>query len=743
MDALAHTRWDGEKHCLGSHLDHTATLASVFAASFGCADIARLAGLWHDLGKYRPGFQRYIAQVADAHIEGRVGGRDKTHSAAGALLAMEHYGIPGRALAYLIAGHHAGLADWHGGLDERLGADNVDGRRELTEARAAAPAELLAADAGAALAQALTKIPGGRAGAALWLRMLFSCLVDADFLDTEAFMDEARGDARNGFPGIAELLARFDAHIVALAAAAPPTDVNRLRADVLAQCRARAAERPGLFSLTVPTGGGKTLSSLAFALEHAKAHGKRRVIYAIPYTSIVEQTADVFGRIFGPENILEHHSQVEFDERQETLRSRLACENWDAPLVVTTNVQLFESLFAARTSRCRKLHNLCDSVVILDEAQCLPPAFLQPILDTMNLLTRYGISIVLCTATQPALASRTYFNAARSRRGLDDVREIVADPAALQQRLKRVDMALPDWNARVTWDGLAADLARRDCVLAIVCSRADARTLWRLMPEGTLHLSALMCGAHRADTIATIKQRLDDKRAGRDDRPLRVVSTQLVEAGVDLDFPVVYRAFGGLDSLAQAAGRCNREGRLERGEVVVFMPPQGSRVPQLRIGEDACRDVLLGHAGDPLALELFEKYFDRYYYNLDLDEKHVVADLLPDDRLAIQFRTAADKFRLIEDEGQASVFVRYAGVPDIDGLLGKLAKDGPERWLLRKLQRAAVTVREKPLARLLARGDVAEVRPGCFVQAGDMLYDPMLGLLDEEEIVLPPDRLIQ
>lgn len=753
MEFIAHVRPSGAgggdgHHGLPEHLAGVSRLAAEFAAVFAAAEPARQAAAWHDLGKYRPGFQRYIASCGEesAHLETRVTSRDKTHAAAGAVHAIERFGVAGRALAYLIAGHHGGLRDWAGGLDDRLSSTNADARREYDEARAAAPADLLAEGG----APDLRQVPGGSAGCALWLRMLFSCLVDADFLDTETFMDEGKAESRTGFATLAELTARFDAHMETLKVGAggtaqtPPTPVNRLRAEVLAQCRARAVEAPGLFSLTVPTGGGKTLSSLAFALEHARIHGKRRIVYAIPYTSIVEQTADVFARIVGADNIVEHHSQADYDENaSDTSPARLACENWDAPLIVTTNVQLFESLFAAKTSRCRKLHNLANSVIVLDEAQCLPPEFLQPILDVLNLLTRdYGVTVVLCTATQPALASRTYFDAAKNRRGLDAVREIVADPPELYRRLKRVDVQLPNWDKRSSWEEIAAQLAGEDCVLAIVNTRGDARKLWQLLPKDTLHLSALMCGAHRAKVIAAIKQRLADKRKGRDQRPLRVVSTSLVEAGVDVSFPVVYRAFAGLDSIAQAAGRSNREGEQVRGRVIVFQPPQPAPPGHQRLATDACLDVLRNWPGDPLALELFEPYFDRLYYGIDLDKKSIVRDLTPGNGLEIQFRTAADNFRLIDDEDQATVFVRHGGYPGIDSLLGKLANEGPERWLMRKLQRCAVTVKKRIVDRMAMAGDVREVQPGCFVQQNDLLYDPVLGLRDDENAVLPAPTLV-
>ena len=491
---LAHTAThaDGSPraHDLAEHLRQVGAGAASSAAAFGAADWARLAGLWHDLGKYRDGFQRYIRDCADAHIEGRVPSKDKTHSAAGALHAIEalecRHGPAGKlaapVLAYLIAGHHAGLADWHGGLKARLASD--DARREYADARGAAPAAILETDIPLNLKDA---VPGGilTPGAfALWLRMLFSTLVDADFLDTEAFMDAGKADARGGFPPLAEMHGAYNAHMACFAADTP---VRRIRADILRQCRSKAAAAPGLYTLTVPTGGGKTLASLGFALDHALAHGKRRVIYAIPYTSIIEQTADVFRDVFaslGRECVVEHHSQAESDPADETSASRLACENWDAPLVVTTNVQLFESLFAARTSRCRKLHRLVGSVLILDEAQQLPPEFLQPILDVLRLLIRhYGVTVVLCTATQPALTTTDYFDPSMSLRGLDDATELMDDPDALYAALKRVDVRLPaDFTMPTEWPALADELADHDSVLAIVNTRGGARELHRRMP---------------------------------------------------------------------------------------------------------------------------------------------------------------------------------------------------------------------------------------------------------------------
>ena len=734
-------------HLLVEHLQKVAALAAEFSQPFDAAEPALrwayLAGLWHDLGKYRPGFQRYVrlADNPDAHIERTVGGREKTHSAAGALWAMQQLnkaGQPmGHILAYLIAGHHAGLDDWACELEWRLQSE--DAKCELKEALAANPPPSLLAHG-----DLVAKIPGGLGGFALWVRLLFSCLVDADFLDTEAHFDAGKPARRVGFPTLAQMRQTLDVHMAAMPVVSTP--VNRLRADVLRQCRAKAVLPAGFFSLTVPTGGGKTLSSLAFALEHAQAQGQRRIIYAIPYTSIIEQTADVFRTVFkalGDEVLIEHHSQADAAAQDETARSRLACENWDAPLVVTTNVQLFESLFAAKTSRCRKLHNLVGSIIVLDEAQQLPPEFLQPILDVLNLLVlHYGVTVVLCTATQPALNSTTYFDASKNLRGLTHVREIIDHPDALFDALKRVDVQLPpDWTTPTAWADLAAQLSAEDCVLAIVNTRKAARALQRLMPEGTLHLSALMCGAHRKDAITQIKQRLKAKRDGHDQRPLRVVSTQLVEAGVDIDFPVVYRALAGLDSIAQAAGRCNREGRLDgKGRVVVFVPPEPPPLGHLRKGADACIATLHGQAHDPLARGLFDRYFKAFYHSVDLDQHGIVAHLKVDPRtLAVRFRTAAEAFRLIDDKESATVVVRYAPQHDeIEKWLGILAAQGPQRWLMRKLQRYTVSIQKRVADKMLAQGSLTLPMPGLYVQVdAENLYDPVLGLKPEDDVYNP------
>ncbi len=732
---LAHVRQDGESffpHDLGEHLQGVGRRAEAYAYNFGIGDWAEVAGLWHDLGKYSAEFQRRIKSVSgydpDAHLEGPVGRVD--HSTAGAQHAVEQFGVHGRILAYLIAGHHAGLPDWH--TSETAGAAlkaRLDDKSHLQRTLSQTiPSELLVQP------KPISPLRGKAEGFALWVRMLFSCLVDADFLDTEAFMDEGKAEQRTGAPAIQELLPHFNSYMAEKFADAPSTTVNRIRAEVLRQCRDKAHEAPGLFSLTVPTGGGKTLSSLAFALEHASHHGKQRVIYAIPYTSIIEQTANIFRGIV-PDALIEHHSNLDSDK--ETGKSRLATENWDAPLIVTTNVQFFESLFAAKTSRCRKLHNIVNSVVVLDEAQLLPAEFLEPILDVMNLLVcHYGVTFVLSTATQPALGTLHTFQ--RKIRGLDRVRELIDDPDELYRNLERVTVTMPpDLHQAQEWDDIAQQLQQHPSVLVVVNSRADARELHRRMPTGTLHLSALMCGEHRSRVIAGIKQRLLAGEA------VRVVSTQLVEAGVDVDFPVVYRALAGLDSIAQAAGRCNREGKLERGQVIVFVPPKPAPPGHLRRAAETTISLLTGTNTSPLTRDLFRSYFEHFYVRAPSLDKHDIATLLKpdgqgDDPLKVQFRTAAQRFQLIDESGYRSVLVQYGDSP---ALIGRLRKEGPERWLMRKLQRYTVSLPEYQFQKLLGNGDVREIYPDMFAQTSDVLYHKDIGVLVDETNPNPSDLI--
>lgn len=540
--------------------------------------------------------------------------------------------------------------------------------------------------------------------------MLFSCLVDADFLDTEAFMNPEQSKDRDGYIPLTELKPVFDRHLQHMADMAADTPVNAARRDILAACKNAAHHEPGLFSLTVPTGGGKTLSGMAFAMDHAVQYGKARIIYVIPYTSIIEQTAKILSDIFGADNVIEHHSNLDPDK--ETQRSRLASENWDAPIIVTTNVQFFESLYAAKTSRCRKLHNIVNSVVILDEAQLLPPEKLAPCVDVMNQLTRYyDITMVLSTATQPALP------------GIDKPREIIENPARLYESLERTKIIMPpDLNDFSRWEDISEKLQSHDQVLCVVNTRRDCYDLFRLMSPDTIHLSALMCGQHRSEKIQEIKERL------RGGLTTRVVSTQLVEAGVDIDFPIVYRALAGLDSIAQAGGRCNREGKLNTegrlGQVHVFVPPRPAPRGLLLKGENTTRELYSLPDFNPQQPEEFTRYFKNFYSRVN-DTGEKFKDWLQKDapNLQVQFRTGANEFRFIEDHEQQSVFVRYA---DSGKCLDELRKIGPKCHNMRKLQRFTVNLSKRDFDKAKFDGLVEEVWPGFWLWIGK--YDGCYGL---------------
>lgn len=730
---IAHVSEDKSRlHLLEDHLAGVADLASIMAAEFGASEWAHLAGLWHDLGKYSHEFQSMIRSSigSDANIETKPGRVD--HSTAGGIHAVERFGGLGRVFAYIIAGHHAGLPDWlsessgGGGLAHRLG------RRGLVETAKAAriPQEIV----DRALPSGKPRKSGTELSRSMWIRMLYSCVVDADFLDTERFFDPEKAATRENHHNLQDLQKSFDEYMRGKSSAAPDTPVNRVRVKVLRRCVEMASMPQGAFSLTVPTGGGKTLSSLAFALHHAVTHKKKRIIYVIPYTSIIEQTADEFRKVFG-DAVLEHHSNLDVaDLSKETPRNRLASENWNAPVIVTTTVQFFESLFAARSSRCRKLHNIVNSIVILDEAQLLPPDFLTPILEALDELRKnYGVTVVFCTATQPAFNPRETSDF--KFKGMPGITEIMEDPAELHWELKRVEIMIPsDLTAPCTWEEIAERLCRHESVLCIVNRRDDARTLRTLMPEETYHLSALMCGAHRSEKIGKIRERLRHKI------PTRVVSTQLVEAGVDLDFPVVYRALAGLDSIAQAAGRCNREGLLEKGEVYLFVPPSKVPAGQLRQAAEIGRRLLASDSVDPIHPGRFESFFREFYWLRGdrLDAKGVLDDLRNDPELRISFRTAATKFHLIDELAYHPVIVRYRN----EDLLGVLAKSEPERWLLRRLQRYVVNLPRMIHASLLKTDAILEQKPGLFVQSHPNFYDDDYGFRPDASLVYEPDELM-
>jgi len=727
----AHDQHDWQS--LPEHLHAVGQYAASFASVFGAQALAQVSGHLHDLGKYTQAFQDRLRGSPE-----RV-----DHSTWGARIAQQRLGAMGQLLAYGIAGHHAGLANGHGEgertpLTDRL-ASQLPALHPAWEQDISLPARLSAPE-GFKLyrqnhQQALERQPFQLA---FLTRMLFSCLVDADFLDTEQFynVSENRPDHRHGGRASPTLLALREQLDGYLGRFQPDSDVNRLRADILRHVRGQAEHAPGLFSLTVPTGGGKTLASLAFALDHAIRHGLQRVIFVIPFTSIVEQNAAVFRKALGPPGhaaVLEHHSAFteqapprhDPEKYQSVHKLRLAMENWDVPIVVTTAVQFFESLFAAKPSQCRKLHHIAGSVVILDEAQTMPLKLLRPCVAAIDELARnYRTSVVLCTATQPALEAPAFEG------GLTGVHELAPAPTQLFQQLERVRVRHV---GTLSDEALAAEMRSREQVLCIVNNRRHARAVYQAMADlpGARHLTTLMCAKHRSAVLAEVRQML------KDGEPCRVVSTSLIEAGVDVDFPTVLRAEAGLDSIAQAAGRCNREGRrqLDASDVLVFAnenedwaPP-----PELTQYAQAAREVLRQYEGDPLSPEAIGRYFALLYWQKggqQLDVPDLMGLLKTSRPDSLPMETLATKFRMI-DSVQMPVIVPYDD--EAREALKALEFAEGSVGLARKLQPYLVQLPRQGFDALYKAGAVIPVAPkkwgDQFMElAHEGLYDHRFGL---------------
>ncbi|MBR3672288.1 MAG: CRISPR-associated helicase Cas3' [Spirochaetia bacterium] len=754
MNLIAHIDQDKAQN-LQTHLINVANIASSFAKSFNNSDWAFYSGLLHDLGKAFSEWQKYIRGECSTSIN---------HSEAGAQFTftkMNPKNPETKIIPYIIAGHHAGLPDWSAGsgnslksilektdknyLEQLLGNSELQilknicfpksmffGKNDLSKDN---PKELLV-------------------HFHLWIRMLYSCLVDADYLDTEQFMTPDKSELRGDYASLLDLKQKFDSFMAEKSAKAVSSNINTIRAEILKSCREKAKLKPGFFSLNVPTGGGKTLSSMAFALEHAIDHNKNRIIMAIPYTSIIEQTAKIykFGTdndeeieklikedkyLFGEENVLEHHCNFDFDKESESRfleKQKLATENWDAPIIVTTNVQLFESLFNAHPSSCRKLHNLVDSVIILDEAQMLPPEYLKSILSALQGLVKcFGVTVVLCTATQPALEGEIGSDTAQFS-GIPEnlITPIIASPAKLAEQLQRVEINTSYAKEKMTdWQQVADKLCEFEQVLCIVQTRKDCRELHQLMPKGTIHLSALMCAEERSDVIAEIKDKL------RNGEPIRVISTQLVECGVDIDFPVVFRALAGMDSVAQSAGRCNREGKLKCGSVFLFRPPKDNPAGLLRKGADVTKELLELHNYQlVLTPEIYKDYFTKYYKKLnDFDKCDFEGTMLCGRHEAkFQFRTLSDNYHLIDNSFQGTVYVHYCSPKtgkDNLNLLNKLKSGDVSKQLFRKLGRYSVNLPKKEIEELVKAGRIEQPLEGVFMQSLDdeKLYQTGLGFV--------------
>ena len=694
---ISHINNEGAVQTNEEHQRGVAQRTERFAAEFGMSDCGRLMGLLHDKGKEQKEWQKYI--------QGKIN-TGPNHAYVGAIIAQRQYPQIAPLIAQPIAGHHRGLYDYCDYIEEI--------KREL-------PKDVMIEAAIPYKYPKLSKME--QYDLHHLVRMLFSCLVDADSLDTEAFMNPNQAKQRGSHTSMQELLVTFGKHLETLKANAPNTEVNHIRNYVQEQCVRESQGEVGFYSLTVPTGGGKTLASVLWALHHAVRNNLHRIIIAIPYTSIIVQTAATLKRIFGEENVLEHHSNVnpeDIKDKELHERLQLATENWDYPIIVTTNVQLFESLFSNKRSVCRKLHNIAKSVIILDEVQTLPLGFYRPIVHTLDTLKRvFGSSILFTTASQPILSGRIEgTNPMVSFDALQSVHEIIPQEAQLHDKLRRVELQFMD--GAKSYDEIAEELTRHQKMLCIVNTRRDAKELFdRLPKEGIcLHLSRMMCPAHVAATIEQIKVALK----AQSDQPIRVIATQLIEAGVDIDFPVVFRQETGLDSILQAAGRCNREGKYGICSTYVFSLGKEHQLPPGFITQTNNARIGMGKQHDWFSPEAMTSYFKQLHARIgNFDEKQIQKLLYKPE---CEFEEAAHQFHLIDDQA-VSVIINWNESIDF---YQQLITQGPSYLLMKKLAQYSVNIRERDFNKLQSIGAIDEPFENIYVITNPCFYQSDTGL---------------
>lgn len=698
LSIYAHSKNDaGDYHLLTTHQESVALKAGQMAKKFGCETIGIYLGKWHDIGKINSEFQESITKI-ESNI------KRPPHAWVGALYASDKLGY----LSLPILGHHAGLKSTvdlknllklkEDKLYKRLifDAENkLNLKSDIDEKE---------------LKKILKPFSKNKEDLELLIRMLFSALVDADFLDTENHFLPDRHKLRENGCNMDELWLIFCNNQARLTGKIK-TKVNKIRHQIYMNAIEAANYKPGIYSLTVPTGGGKTRTGLGFALKHAINHSFDRVIFAIPYTSIIEQTVDEYKKILGEAPVLEHHSTVTFDESEENetiLKHQLASENWDKPIIVTTTVQLFESLFSNRPSKCRKLHNISNSVIILDEVQSLPPRLLTPILDVLQtLVDNYKVTVVLCTATQPSLSKSPDF------KGLNNITEIVINPKQYFDTLKRV-MYEWDFSRKWKWEEIAQEMRKHKQCMTVVNSKIDALKLYdALGGENAFYLSTLICGNHRRDVLKEIKQRL------KDEKPCYLVSTQLIEAGVNIDFPVVLRALAPMDRIVQTAGRCNREGLLKAGKVIIFIPedenmPEGAYKTGTFITKNMLECGVDLH--DPMA---YITYFEKLYKNVETD-----AEKIQELRRMFDYPKVAERFKMIPDTTVPCV-VKYDS--KAAHLIKQCHKNKLNKELMRSLQPYIVNLEIHKISQLLKSSLIRELSPGLYEWLGH--YNPKKGIV--------------
>lgn len=700
MEFLAHVA-DDRKQTVDAHLQGVAKLCSGFASDFDAASYGYLAGMAHDIGKFSEGFQKRLLE----------NGPKVDHSTAGALECAK---IGQEIVGQCVAGHHGGLSDF-GNMTDFAGDSTFIGR--IKKAQQTGIPDYSKWSGPLPVTPPVPRFFCEDFARSLWIRMLYSCLVDADFLDTESFMTNNSID-RGDNDDIETLWGRLLAYTAKWKDAT--SELNRIRNGIFADCIRAGDEDRGLFSLTVPTGGGKTVSSLAFALSHAKKHGLKRIIYVIPFTSIIEQNAAVFRDILGDGNVVEHHSEAasnyESDLTEEQKRAALAAENWDAPVIVTTAVQFFESLYANKPSKCRKLHNISNSVVIFDEAQSIPAGHLLPCMAAVGTLVRhFGVSAVLCSATQPYVSDLL----AKYAPGMP-TREICSNVDAVFDSLKRVS-----WRDLGQCDlpEIAQEMQQVGQALCIVNTRKTAADLFDLLPkDSSFHLSTLMMPQDRKETLDKIRVRLNNGF------PCLVVSTSLIEAGVDIDFPLVYREKTGLDSIVQAAGRCNREGKRPVHSSIVTVFTLDNKIPSMfRLNLGATNEACAG-SGVNGERQTVERYFRAYRSligNESIDKVSAVKRISEGiSGCRLPFRTVAEDFHLI-DRNTKTV---YIPTEESGPLIEQIRNGTADRAVYRKAGRFGVSIYENHYRALIDSGDIEEIAPDSAVLVNDRLYSKHTGL---------------
>ncbi len=723
-EIISHISKEGAIQTNQAHQEGVARLAENFASEFGMGDWGRFFGLIHDKGKERVDFQNYIRiqNGIDAPAY-----KEKTHAWIGAkiakIIAPQLYPM----LTYPILGHHAGMHDYTDldGFMEKEIPREVDCNIKIQ----IPSMEFFQKHNLFSKSKYIHHVE----------RMLFSCLVDADYLDTENFMQPEKSEIRNNVISLNELLPKLEEFLSKLK---PDTPVNVIRKEIQDCCRKGAEKTSGVYSLTVPTGGGKTLSSLLWAMLHAVKNGKRRIIVAIPYTSIITQTAAIFKSIFGPEAVLEHHSNYDYHEDEdqdgEFNPEQLSSENWDAPIIVTTNVQLFESMYASHPGRCRKLHNIANSVILLDEVQTLPGEHLQAIVDALKAYHElFGVSLLFTTASQPTLEGVRKGHD-KNLIGFDKIEELVPVELKLHERLRRVELEFEE--ETLSYDEIAEKMMQYDRVLCIVNTRRTASELFAHLPksEYNYHLSRNMCPDHVDATLEEIKERLKTN----DGNPIRVVTTQLIEAGVDIDFPIVMRQEIGLDSILQAAGRCNREGKMEElGKTFVFKI-DGVNVPRGTMNDANNARLNMRPFEDLFVPEAMTEYFTQYYSriptfdkkNSNLDNENI--ESLLHNVGYLRFDTADKYFNLIDDSGY-SVVVNYQNSAV---LVDEMRNRNVSKQMFRKLSRYIVTIPKFSFEELVKIGVIESIQSlgketGLYYLSDKKQYDSQYGLTLDNHFV--------